>query len=292
MKSLLPRCTAALLLCALPPMLPAETARLQAGTHIALQLVQHITSGHTPAGSPVYFRVKEDMRIGEAVVVRKGTLVRGQMTGAAGRGAVGASGNMNFGVRFVPAVDGQNVRVIASLSSAGRDRSNALVGWTILWGWFGLITKGADAYALRGAELDAEVLSDKVVEVDGAPAVEPAPADITPVALAGHVVGTNQARTVSLDFERFRRGTIRFTLPGAKKKADAPAVSRARITAINDLVLPEPVESDGLTFDLWQVLRYCDEGDNHLVFRLTGSDGAEITATYALPVKFVLRKKA
>jgi hypothetical protein len=280
-----------LLVCALPAIAHAQAARLQAGTHVTLQLAQHITSGQTTAGAPVWFRVKDDLKVGDGILVSKGTLVRGQMTASSQRGSIGSSGSMNFGVRFVPAVDGQNVRVIASLGSMGRDRGNALVGWTLMWGWFGLMTKGVDAYALRGSEMDAEVLSDKVIQI---PATQAAAIDDSTdagVAMAGHVVGKEHSKPVSLDFERFKRGSISFQLPGGSdRKKSPPAVQAARITAINGLAPPEPIESGTLSFDMWQLLQHCDDGANTLQFHLTTSEG-EMNASYVLPVKFVLRKR-
>lgn len=281
----------AALACLLPVMAHGASARVPAGSHFRLALAHHITSGQTPAGAPVWFRVIEDFRVRDAVVVRKGTLVRGQMTAAAQRGAIGASGSMNFGLRFVPAVDGQNIRVISSLASNGRDRGNALVGWTLMWGWFGLMTKGADAFALRGAELDAEVLSDKVVEVPAeTSAAEAVPTDAG-MALAGHRVGTARSKPVALDFERFKRSTISFELPSqGDRKGSGAGVQAARIIAINGVAPPEAVESTSLVFDLWQVLQHCDDGDNNLQFQVTTAEGT-VPAHYSLPVKFILRKK-
>jgi hypothetical protein len=280
-----------LVVCALPALAHAESARLQAGTHVTLQLAQHITSGQTPAGAPVWFRVKDDLIVDDETLVRKGTLVRGQMTASSKRGSIGASGSMNFGVRFVPAVDGQNVRVIASLGSTGRDRGNALVGWTLMWGWFGLMTKGVDAYALRGSEMDAEVLSDKVIQIPTTQVAAFDDATTAYLAMAGHVVGKDRSKPVSLDFERFKRGSVSFQLPGGSdKKKPLPAVQSARITAINGLAPPEPVESNTLSFDLWQLLQHCDDGENTLQFHLNTSEG-EMNASYVLPVKFVLRNR-
>jgi hypothetical protein len=271
-------------------MVHAEAARLSAGTHITLQLAQHITSGQTPAGSPVWFRVKDDVQVGNETVVRKGSLVRGQMNASSQRGSIGSSGSMNFGVRFIPAVDGQNIRVIATLGSAGRDRGNALVGWTLMWGWFGLVTKGVDAYAIRGSEMDAEVLSDKVIEI---PVIQAAVTEDSPnarVMLAGHVVGTVRSKAVPLNFERFKRGSISFQLPGEDRngKKLGPTVQAVRITAVNGLVPPEMIESRSLTFDTWQLLQHCDDGANALDFHITTSEG-EMNATYVLPVKIVQR---
>jgi hypothetical protein len=114
------------------------TVRLTGGTRFPLELAHHLTSGYTPAGSPVYFRVLSDVRVGDQVLIRGGTVVEGRMQATGDRKMNATSGTMNFSVRHVPAVDGQNVRVIATVSQEGRDRDGALLGWVFMWGALGM----------------------------------------------------------------------------------------------------------------------------------------------------------
>jgi hypothetical protein len=272
----------------------AAEARLLAGTHVALTLAHHITSSQTSGGSPVYFRVRDDILSRDGrTVIRKGTLVRGQMAAAQERGRIGSSGAMNFGVRFVPAVDGQNIRVIANLAATGRDRSGAVVGWTIFWGWFGLITKGMDSYALRGAELDAEVLSDKVIAVtDTEPQTSPTVVDDRPpVLLAAHSLGTSRVRPMPVNMERLAMlKPLTFEWPRQKRADTKPAVKSARVAAINGSAPIDAIESSSMSFDAWQILKYCDDGDNVLRFEVALEDGSMIDARYTLPIRFAMKQ--
>lgn len=276
----------------------AETARLAAGSHLTLQLMHHITSSETPAGAPVYFRVKSDVLAQSHVVIRKDAIVVGKMEATTERGALGVSGSLNFGVRFVPAIDGQNVRVIANLTSNGRSRDGALIGWTIFWGFPGLITRGVNAYAMRGAELDAEILSDKVIDLGVAPTAspeQPAAASAT-ISVEHHSFGGTKDRSVAIDLERVRKlSPLTFYLGAARAPDATPAQFKLmRLVTVNGMALGEEISAtridDGAaTFDAWSVLKYCDKGENALQFLLTAADDRSWAASYSLPVEITTK---
>lgn len=270
----------------------AAPVRLNAGTHLTLELMHHITSSETPSGSTVYFRVRDDTLAQGQVVIRKGTIVTGRMESTTDRGAVGVSGSLNFGVRYVPAIDGQNVRVLASMSSNGRSRDNALIGWSIFWGLPGLLTHGVNAFARRGAELDAEVLSDKLISIEDAamPAAGAAPPPSLQFAIEQHLLGTVRNRTVELNLEKVRDLPV-LTFKGKLENPIGAAVpvKSAQLVAVNGQSIAESVvatksAADDFGFNAWAVAKYCDDGTNNLEFRVTMGDGQTAVAHYALPV--------
>ena len=259
--------------------------RLPGGTRFMLELAHHITSGRTPAGSPVFFRVANDVVAGDRVVIRKGTVVEGRMQAIGSRGAVGTSGSINFGVRYVPAVDGQNIRVLATVGNKGRSRDGALVGWVFMWGIFGLTTQGVDAYALRGASLEAEVLSDRDIGSTTAPPaanLETAPRTVPLVAAR---LGKNKVRSIDVSLERAtEKRPLMLELP-----PDVSASSVALI-GVNGIATIEPVPALAVTdgraeFDLWDVVKYCDDGSNDLRFQVLQADGGRLEGTYSLAVQ-------
>ena len=263
------------------------SVRLPGGTRFTLELAQHITSGRTPAGSPVFFRVSDDVTASGQTLIQKGTLVEGRMQAIGDRGMAATSGSINFGVRYVPAVDGQNIRVLATVSNNGRSRDGALLGWVFMWGIFGLTTKGVDAYALRGATLEAEVLSDRDIRVPLAASTmaSDAPPVSTPIELQGARLGKTRAEEVVVSLERAdERRRLSFDLP-----VPLPLAS-ASLTGVNDRSVPTPAAAvlatpERLEFDVWTVIQYCDEGDNVLRFRLQQADGSSLDASYVLAVK-------
>src|SRR5262245_29960356 len=163
----------------------AEPVKLPAGTEIPLTLEHHVTSGYIRADEPVFFRVTHDVQVDGRTVIARATLVRGKMFDAANRGMVGQSGMMSFGVKSLPAVDGSMAPVDADMTSKGRSRAGATLGWTIFWGIPGLITKGVNPYLERGTEIAATVAVDTLVDPDKTPGlVEASGSDGTHVAAA------------------------------------------------------------------------------------------------------------
>lgn len=270
---------------AVPCAAAEESVRLPGGTRFTLELAQHITSGRTPAGSPVFFRVAADVTANGHTLIRKGTLVEGRMQAIGDRGMAATSGSINFGVRYVPAVDGQNIRVLATVSNSGRSRDGALLGWVFMWGIFGLTTKGVDAYALRGAPLEAEVLTDRDVRVTPAVADTPPETQPTPMALLGARLGKTKVKDVTLSLERAdERRPLSFDLP------PSPPLASAALISVNGRAVPAPVPAtitspEKIEFDVWDVIKYCDDGDNVLRFRLQQSDGQPLDVSHGLAVK-------
>src|SRR5262245_31441221 len=227
---------AAVLSLAAPPA-AATPARLLAGTALSLELEQHVTSAYTPAGSTIRFRVAADVLADGRVVIRRGTPVAGRLRQATDRAMVGTSGSMTLGVDFVAAVDGQAIRVIANETRQGRDRGNALAGWTILWGLGGLVTHGAHSWLPRGSQLPALVLFDRRIEGPERPpevaADQQPPAG--PGRVTGHRFSTTRADPIRLDLDREAKlGEVVFRF------AEPPgggAGWRAELVAVDELPL-------------------------------------------------------
>jgi hypothetical protein len=269
--------------------LPAWAAdvptRLPGGTRFTLELAHHITSGRTPAGSPVFFRVADDVIAGDRVVIRKGTVVEGRMQAIGNRGVVGTSGSINFGVRYVPAVDGQNIRVLATVANQGRSRDGAVVGWVIMWGIFGLVTKGVDAYALRGAPLEAEVLSDRDIKSEFAPQVAPETSFGRTVSFVAARVGKNKIQSMEFSLERAtEKQPLALELPQDVSPASVSLVSVNGISTIKPVAALR-IAGGRVEFDAWDVIKYCDHGSNDLRFEIAQADGSIVEGIFSLAVQ-------
>lgn len=283
---------AALLLAASQPA-SGETALVSSGTPVLLALEHHVTSAYTPKGSDIRMRVAEDVRVGDRIVIARGTPARGRMRNAGDIGMVGTSAGMTIGVDFVPGVDGQQLRVVSSESRQGRDRGNALAGWTIFWGLPGLMTRGMHAFLPRGTLFEAQVLFDRRVAV-GLPAAAPLPMP-PPAAGPGmvrHRFSRAHATPYKLNLEREAAlGQVEFFL-------DPPAAAdgtRASLVAVDGQLLSEPVASlavkgGSFVFDSWSVLQYCLDGTTLLRFRLDTPAGEHVEVDYPLSVKLSHRK--
>ena len=271
--------------------------KLPAGAVVQLELQQTISSAYTSTDAPVYFRVKQDVRVGEQVLIRGGTLVTGRMVNAQGQQRMGQNGSFTYDVHFVPAIDGQNIRVIAGATRAGRDRSDALATGVILWGVFGLLTHGANAWIERGAILEAQVLSDRMIDVDKPITPPPPPADSWHATSKGHHFAFTTARVVEINLEKTRKlDTVSFDLQAdAATPLPQGGPLHWQLVALDGAPLPQPIDAlsagkQGIVFDSWALLQYCHEGDNTVGFRATLPDNTSIGAADTVPVHFLVKR--
>lgn len=267
--------------------------RLLSGTPVRLELQHHITSAYTPPGTTIWFRVAEDVMAGNAVAIAMGTPVTGRMLRTEDRALLGTSGSMDFRIDFVAAVDGQQIRVIASESREGRDRGNALAGWTIFWGLPGLLTRGVHGWLERGAQVEALVLHDRrIAPMEPVPAeAEPAPVAAALGRILGHRFSGSRADPFRLDFERDKPlGTVTFEIePPPDLGLGLAELGALRLLAIDGVVIAEPVAARsaselGVTFDSWSILRYCRQGKNVLRFQGASASGELVGFEYLMSV--------
>src|SRR5258706_4559232 len=289
-------CTALLLL--LTPAATHAGVRLPAGTVVRLELQQTVSSAYTQTDAAIYLRVKEDIQGDGHVLIEHGALAIGRLIHLQDRQRMGQSGTFSYDVHFVPAVDGQNIRVIASANRAGRDREDALATDIILWGVFGLLTHGANAWIERGSILEAQGLSDRQIDVERAPQATPA----LPVAAyhgtsGGHAFEFGTSKTVELNLEKSRKmEVVRFRIrPDPGLAAGGTAGNHWVLASLDGAPLPEPgagerADDKGVAFDAWSVLQYCHDGDNNLGFRTTLGDNSSMEASDTVNVHLVRRK--
>ncbi len=279
------------------PLVVASGIKLPAGTQIRLVLQQTVSSAYTAADATVYFRVMDDLNVADHVLVRRGALVTGKMIRAQDRQRLAQSGSFAFDVHFVPAIDGQNIRIFGSLARNGRSRDDAYAANVILFGVFGLLTHGANAWANRGTVLQVEVMSDRIIDVDRTAAeTEHRPEADYHGAVTGHKFDFASNNTVKLDLEKSSKlGDVYFDLHADPALgADQLDATKWQIVSIDNAALPAPILPIGpagqkLKFDSWSILQYCHDGENHLGFTVALADGRTMDAADTVIVKFKKR---
>jgi len=260
---------------------------------IELELQHHVTSGYLPTGSPIHFRVLEDVTVQGQTLIRKGTLVTGKMEHAQNRGMVGRSGWMTLGVHTVPAVDGTNVPVEADLAKQGHSRAVATVGWTLFWGLPGLITRGVNPYLERGSAIEATVTNE--VSIDPAPS-QPATGEREAAPLhmqvRGHKFAAAHAPTFVFDIERNEDlKTVSFQLQPPVELVDpAAALRTVELVSVDGVAVPEPVRAvsataNSVTFSDWSIIQFCRDGVTSLYLPGTALDGRAFDGDYELRLK-------
>lgn len=136
----------------LPPA-PLE-AELPANTEILLSVNSEITSTTHRAGDTFTLSVAQDVRIGDEVVIPRGTRAVAEITWRTGRGAFGKSGKMNIAMRYID-LDGQRIPVEGTYRQEGEGNTLATVGGIIAIGVFAGFITGSRARLPAGRELAA-----------------------------------------------------------------------------------------------------------------------------------------
>jgi hypothetical protein len=274
---------------------------LEKGTPVQLRWLHHLHSKYNPIGSEAFLEVADDVIVDGRVVIPKGRTVRGRVRGATRSRTMGRAGSISFSAKSIVAVDGTEVLLSSRFTAHGRDRAESVGRMSAAFGLAGLLAKGRMAYLEKASRFTATVSEDQEIGAAFVQSQEPLHGS-TVVPTSGVVKGGT--RTLAIEKGR--------TLAPIHVLVEAPAQPRLRrddlremsLIRVNDVELPEPVKAvsvdhytrdkdrDGfveydVTFDGWNVLRYCGDGRSELVFRGPLQDGStlETSAVLHLSIK-------
>ena len=146
-------------------------------TAVRLSLAEALSSATNHEGDPVHFEVIEDVKVGDAVAIPKGTTAVGHVVDAEPRRRMGRAGKLNFSVDHVKAPDGNNVRLRASATRKGDDKTGTVIIGSVLLSPLFLIMRGKDVSVPRGTEIMAYVDGDREIALPGAAGASATPAD-------------------------------------------------------------------------------------------------------------------
>lgn len=82
---------------------------LNAGTNVSLETVSMIQSDMVSVGQTIDFRVKYDVKVDNKTVIAAGSIAKGQVMRAQKAKGLGKEGFVEIQIKFVTAVDGQEV---------------------------------------------------------------------------------------------------------------------------------------------------------------------------------------
>jgi hypothetical protein len=135
------------------------TVKIQDGTAINLIVIEEITSATAKSNDLVHLEVAEDIKVGDVVVLPKGSAATGRVLAAKPRGRLGKGGTLEFTVEYAKAPDGSNVRLRAT---SGQSDNRAITG-AMLLGVGSLFVKGKEVIFAKGTTVNAFVDGDKEV---------------------------------------------------------------------------------------------------------------------------------
>lgn len=165
--------------------LPQQSTRtvLPANTEVIVAMNDTLSTkgGNFEVGHIFYLTVAADVKIGDYVVIPKGSRAAGEVTWKTGKAVFGKSGKMEIELRYVE-VGGQRIQIEGKYRQEGEGNTVAAVGAAILAAPLLFVT-GKSATIPKGRELSARTVSDvpvmiPVAAVPTVRAIEAAPAPV------------------------------------------------------------------------------------------------------------------
>ena len=132
------------------------TLMLATGTPITLAVSQEVNSSTHRAGDTFPLTVLNDVRIGDTIVIPRGTPAQALITWRTGKGAFGKSGKLEFSLTHID-LNGQRIPVTGSFRQEGEGNTIATGVGIIAVGVFAGFITGKRARLPVGRELMAQL---------------------------------------------------------------------------------------------------------------------------------------
>lgn len=127
-------------------------ATLPANTEVIVSMNSELSSKKfKKAGHTFVLSVANDVRIGDYVVIPKGTPAHGVVTWRTGKGAFGKSAKMEFDITHVD-LNGRRIPLTGHFRQEGAGNTGAAVGAAVAVGVFGAFVTGKSAIVEQGRE--------------------------------------------------------------------------------------------------------------------------------------------
>src|ERR1700740_886147 len=137
--------------------------KLQDGTMVDIITTEASSSKTAHEGDQIIFHMAEDVVVDGKVVIKGGAVVKGEITQAEHAKALGKAGKLDFILDYAKAVDGTNVRLRASKSFSGKDKSVGVIAAGALVFAPLLLIKGKEITIDKGKRFRVYVDRDYVI---------------------------------------------------------------------------------------------------------------------------------
>jgi hypothetical protein len=128
-------------------------------TEVPLKFATDVNSKGAHEGDPVEFLLDEDLKVGDTVVIPKGSHAVATVSAAKKAGMMGKPGELNVQLQYL--VAGNNhIHLRGTKGREGDSKTGATVALTVLFGPIGLIKHGKDVDIPVGTPLKAYVDQD------------------------------------------------------------------------------------------------------------------------------------
>lgn len=154
---------------------PEPETVLPAGTEIPLKLTQSVTTKGDgwDQGDEFTLNVAADVRLGEFIIIPRGTKAVGHISWLTSRGAFGKSGKMDVEIDYLQ-MGSRRINLDGSFRQEGDGATLATIGGVIAAGVFAGFITGKSATIPQGRELLATLESDLAVNLPRGTSTAPA----------------------------------------------------------------------------------------------------------------------
>lgn len=143
------------------------TVKIPDSTVVRLSLMDTLNSGTNDVDDPVHMEVTEDIKVGDVVVIPRGSTATGHVIEAEGKKRMGRGGKLSFTVDSVKAVDGSNIRLRSSSTRKGNEKTGGVVAAAVIVSPLFLLMHGKDVNIPKGTEFNAYIDGDREVTLGG-----------------------------------------------------------------------------------------------------------------------------
>ncbi|MBO9713268.1 hypothetical protein [Sphingomonas sp.] len=139
---------------------------LTKGTPITLIVSKEVNSSTHKEGDTFPLAVRDDVKIGDTIVIPRGTPALGEITWRTGKGAFGKSGKMEFSRRYID-LNGEHIPVTGDYRQEGEGNTVATGVGIIAVGVFAGFITGKRARVPMGRELMSQLAQPVPFTADG-----------------------------------------------------------------------------------------------------------------------------
>jgi len=147
------------------PASQTKSVEIPDGTELSAVTTETITSKTATEGDPVVFKVDEDLKINDIVVIAKGTMVKGYVSNAEKNGHFGKAGKLGLRIESTQTVDKQTIKLRASKGREGEGKTGTTVALVVLFGPLGFLKHGKNAEIKEGTKIKVFTDETKTVHI-------------------------------------------------------------------------------------------------------------------------------
>ena len=148
------------------PPKPENVKTIPDGTEFTVVTVDEISSKTAAEGDPLTFKVADDVKIDNEVVIAKGSLVKGVVGQAKKAGMMGKGGSLGIRVESAMTVDNQKIKLRSTKGKEGDDKTGTTVALVVLFGPLGFLKHGKNAVIKPGTEIKVYTDEEKKVAIN------------------------------------------------------------------------------------------------------------------------------